>query len=283
MNTQLFLFILMPIMAWFPLLASQENTPENTSKKPQEKAMVIVITSYNNKEWYQRNLDSAFNQKYGNYRILFVDDASPDGTGTLVKDYIQAKGQEKLVELRLNPVRVGALANLYSAIHSCKKNEIVVSLDGDDWLAHENVLSYLNNVYADPNVWLTYGQFVIYPNNAPGFASAVPEKVVHERSFRDNPGGITHLRTFYAGLFQEIKKEDLLYEGNFYPMAWDVAMLMPMCEMAGNRIKFIPDVLYVYNLSNPINDEKVNRALQMKLDSMIRKKEKYAFLDSPPF
>jgi hypothetical protein len=43
-----------------------------------------------------------------------------------------------------NPVRVGALENLYRCIHTCDDQEIVILLDGDDWLAHPRVLQTLN-------------------------------------------------------------------------------------------------------------------------------------------
>jgi hypothetical protein len=53
-----------------------------------------------------------------------------------------------------NPVRVGALENLYRCIHTCDDQEIVILLDGDDWLAHPRVLQTLNAVYADPHYGL---------------------------------------------------------------------------------------------------------------------------------
>ncbi len=48
-----------------------------------EKPFVFIIASYNNSEWYKNNLDSVFAQDYENYRIIYIDDASPDGTGHL--------------------------------------------------------------------------------------------------------------------------------------------------------------------------------------------------------
>lgn len=240
-----------------------------------EKPMVIVIPSYNNKEWYQRNLDSVMTQNYDNYRVIYVDDASSDGTGKLVREYIRVNDAEHYVTLIENTNRVGALANLYKMISSCDKNEIIVTVDGDDWLINRDVLKYLNKVYSDPNVWMTYGQFIAYPSNSVGFASQVPQEVIEQNAFRSHGGSVTHLRTFYAGLFHKIKKEDLIYEGKFYPMAWDTAILVPMLEMSGKRSKYIPQALYVYNWSNPINDEKVDRGLQKRLDDQIRSKEKY--------
>lgn len=248
---------------------------QGPTTKNGEKPIVIVIPSYNNKTWYKKNLDSALTQNYGNYRIIYTDDVSSDGTGALVKEYIKEKNAEKKVTLIQNKERVGALANLYAMITGLSKNEIVVSMDGDDWFPDREVLSHINKVYADPNVWMTYGQFITYPANTLGFAAQFPQDVINNNTFRSNGGYVTHLRTFYAGLFQKIKKEDLFYEGKFYPVAWDTAILMPMLEMSGNHSKFIPKVLYVYNWSNPLNDDKIHRALQLKLDHQIRAKKKY--------
>ena len=63
----------------------------------------------------------------------------------------------------------------------------------------------------------------------------------------------SHLRTFYAGLFQLIRLEDLLYNGQLLPKCVDVATMFAMIEMAGSHIKFIPEVLYIYNDNNPIS------------------------------
>jgi glycosyltransferase involved in cell wall biosynthesis len=246
----------------------------------QEKPMAIVITSYNNKDWYQKNLDSVFSQNYHNYRVIYLDDVSPDGTGDLVKEYVRQKGQENRFTLIKNKERVGSLANHYRGIWLCDKDEIVVDLDGDDWFPHNDVLPYLNKVYADPDVWVTYGQFVRYPDNTIGFAHQIPEKIIENNAFRSHGGAFTHLRTFYAGLFQKIKTEDFMYKGKFATHAVDMGYVLPICEMAGKHIKFIPDVLYVYNRSNPINEDKVNARLQKETDEFMRSKEKYQPLKS---
>ena len=122
-----------------------------------ERRIVIVIASYNNKQWYKRNLDSIFAQEYENYLVIYTDDCSPDGTYELVKSYIKEKGQEHRVILIHNTERRRALANIYTIVHSCKNTDIIAILDGDDWFAHNLVLARVNQEYKDPNVWLTYG------------------------------------------------------------------------------------------------------------------------------
>lgn len=240
-----------------------------------ERPIVVVIPSYNNKDWYKKNLDSVLSQVYSNFRVIYTDDHSDDGTASLVKEYLLEHDKVKRVTFIENPERIGALGNMYQMVSSCNKNDIIVSVSGDDWLYDPHVLHYINRVYSDPNVWMTYGQFLAYPLNAKGFASQVPQEVIDQNSFRTNGGHVTHLKTFYAGLFQKVKHEDLLYQGKYYQMAGETAYLLPMLEMAGNHSKFTPRLLYVYNMNNPISDEKVDRSFQQQLDMDIRSKEKY--------
>ena len=113
---------------------------------PNEKPMVVVVPSYNNIRWCKKNLRSILNQNYGNYRVIYIDDASVDGTSEAVKKIVRARHAEPLVQLIVNKERLGALANLYHAIYSCKDDEIIVTVDGDDWLKHNDVLKNLNTV-----------------------------------------------------------------------------------------------------------------------------------------
>lgn len=241
-----------------------------------ERAIVIVTASYNNRKWYKQNLDSIFSQHYSNYRVIYVDDCSPDNTGDLVEQYIEEKGQQHRVTLIKNKERRRALANLYYAITSCADNEIVALVDGDDFLAHKNVLATLNKTYANNDIWLAYSQFKMVPSESIGWGQAYPEEIIQRNEFRQYGHTPTHLRTFYAGLFKKINREDLMQDGDFFRMTYDMAMMLPMVEMARNgHYAFIPDVLYLYNEMNAISDHVVDKDLQRSLDLMIRSKKRY--------
>jgi len=246
-----------------------------------EKKIVILIPSYNNSRWYKENLDSIFSQNYTNYRIVYVDDCSPDGTGKKVEAYIEKCGKKSMVTLVKNKDRALALANIYHAIHNhCKDNEIVVMCDGDDFLAHKNVLKHINYIYSVHDVWLTHGNYMRLSNFKKRTATKpFEELVVKKNAFRSSSKGAQHLRTFYAWLFKKIDKNDLMYEGKFFSMTYDVAMFMPMLEMCGFRYYCITDALYIYNDINPINDHKRDKKLQQRLDRLIRNKEHYPLLD----
>lgn len=240
-----------------------------------EKHFVIVTASYNNKNWYKRNLDSVLEQRYNNFHLIYVDDHSPDETGELVQEYVKLKKAEDKITLIINDERTGATANIYHAIHMCNKDSIIIILDGDDWLAHNDVLNHLNAIYQDPNVWLTYGQFQWFPQSIPGFASALGNWVHEQNNIRHHGWVTTHLRSFYAGLYHNIKKEDLCHNGKFFEMTGDLAIMYPMVEMAGYHCKFVDEILYIYNAANSLNDHKVDVSKQTFFANLLKNQTPY--------
>ena len=250
----------------------------------EEKPFVLIVPSYNNSSFIEHNLRSIFTQNYQNYRIIYIDDHSSDDTYAKAKKLIQELGQETRVLLIHNEQNQGALANIYNAIHSCKDHEIIVLIDGDDFLAHENVLKILNDAYQDADVWMTYGNFLDYPSyrQFPVSCKPLPETVIKKNSFRKHEWISSHLRTFYASLFKKIALEDLVYRGHFYPMGWDLAFMLPLLEMSGSHTKFISDILYLYNRQNPISDHRVNFPFQQECAMSVRSRKTYSNLEQLP-
>lgn len=244
-----------------------------------EKPIVILTTSYNNHQWVERNVGSILQQDYDNYRVVYIDDASIDGTADIVERVIKEHPRKIEFNLIRNHERQGALANIYNGIHHhCLDEEIVVSLDGDDWFYDSQVLKKIDAVYSSSEIWLTHGTMIEYPNNGMGWSIPIPKDIVEANAFRKYRCP-SHLRTFYAWLFKKIKIQDLQYQGQFFKMTWDQAIMFPMCEMAGERHYFFKDITYVYNMANPINDNKVDPQLQNDLEAFIRAMPPYEYLE----
>jgi glycosyltransferase involved in cell wall biosynthesis len=229
----------------------------------------VIVPSYNNERWVKKNLNSIFSQDYPYFRVIYINDASKDRTGELVQQYIKKHNLQHKCTYIENKTNQGALYNLYYAIHSCHDKEVVVTVDGDDWLAHSQVLTRVSQEYQDSNVWMTYGNFVTNQRNVSCCDYYNPE-IIQKNTFRTDRWKASHLRTFYAQLFKLIQYRDLQYQGRFFKVAWDLAMMFPMLEMAQERHRFIPDVLYVYNVENILNDFKVYPKEQLDMDTYIR-------------
>ena len=267
-------------------VASVYSAPE---QQPIE--FVIVVPSYNNEQYARRNLDSLIGQKTTHpYSIICIDDCSTDKTGTLMDEYAQEHAlPTTFLKIIHNKERKGALANIYNTIHDhCKDHQIVVPVDGDDALAHDSVLARLEKEYADPNLSMTYGQFIFYPSTRWGTTYEIPRSALIEKKVRTLTYVAQHLRTFKAKLFKKIHLDDLTLDGAFYTMNADMATMIPMLEMcasrderAPNHSKFIPDIMYIYNYENPISDHRIDRSLQLALEKVIRARTPYEPLETP--
>ena len=86
----------------------------------------------------------------------------------------------------------------------------------------------------------------------------------------------SHLRTFRHDLWLSVNPNDLLNKkGQYFSVAWDLAIMFPMLEMAGSRQDFLKELLYVYNDQNPICDHKIRRREQLLAAKEIRRKKRY--------
>jgi glycosyltransferase involved in cell wall biosynthesis len=242
---------------------------------------VIVSPSYNNEAVCQASLLSIVNQTYPHWSLVYIDDSSKDNTKMLVESFILSRGISHKCSLISNKKRLGAMANLHEVINKLPKDVVIVNLDGDDRLAHNDVLKRLAEVYQDPNVWVTYGSYQEEPAGIASVSAPFPQEVLDKASFRDHPWISSHLKTYYAKLFQKIKKKDFMDGGKFYSVASDLAFMFPILEMASKgHIRFIPEVLYIYNRGNPLNDEKNHLKEVRRLDKKIRNKKRYESLNS---
>jgi glycosyltransferase involved in cell wall biosynthesis len=267
--------------------APKQNSPEHP--------IVVVVCSYNNEQWTENTLNSIFTQEYNNFRVIIVDDCSTDNNAEVIQKYIDDHNLAERITFVRNTQRHRKLFNLYRALYDCDDEEIVVMVDGDDSLANPQVLSYINNVYKDENVWFTYGQYRNVPasqalqwgHKEMGYCRPIPKHIQRKQAYRYYSFVYMHPRSFRGWLFKLVKLEDLIadkiegFEGDFYPASNDVAMYFPMVEMAHTHIKFIPDVLYIRNLYSEIVGFKVDRRIQTASAREIRKKHCYPVLFQP--
>ena len=143
---------------------------------------VLFVTARNQGAHIEKTLRSIFMQNYDNFRLVYIDDASTDGSFALVRDLVYEWGYLERVTLLQNDAPLGDLANLARAVSNSLDDEIIVPIGAEGYLAHEWVLQRLNQYYADPELWLTIGAARDYPRFSPADIS---------------------FKTFYARLLKE--------------------------------------------------------------------------------
>jgi glycosyltransferase involved in cell wall biosynthesis len=256
------------------------TTCTHTLSSLPEKHIVVIIPSYNNSAWYRHTLTSLTRQKYKNFHVYYIDDCSTDGTGVYVKRYLK-RHHITYITLIQNTTRRGSLANIWHVIQQCSPDDIVIHLDGDDWLAHNHVLKTINTMYQTHNVWLTYGQFKNWPTQKIGWCKPTPLDVIQHNTFREFGFWYAQPRTHYAWLAQKINPKDLIdpHTHTFYSVAGDVALMFPMIEMAGTHSMCSNDILYYRNVQTPLNDFKLYPQEQIAITTHLQQQKKYLPLE----
>lgn len=243
---------------------------------------ISVITPVYNAENYIKNcIASVAQQDYHNYMMHIIDDCSTDNTVQVAQEYIDSLPEEIRYNFRLhrNKENLGAVWNQVNTIKEQCGDDIVMLLDGDDWLINDPTLFHkYNNLYND-GAEFTYGSCWSLVDNIPLIAQEYPPEVKANKTYRDYKFNwnmpYTHLRTFKSYLMHSYLHVKGNYafrdaDGNWLKAGGDTAVFYSMIEMADpDKVICIPEIMYNYNDMNPLNDYKVNAEEQNKNAALV--------------
>jgi hypothetical protein len=254
-------------------IAPRVPTPSLGIKKHQ---YLFIIPVFNSDPWIEKTLGSIYGQNNANWRCYIGDDLSTDSTYACAEKFIK---EDKRFRLFKNKTKKYALKNIEDLIKEARPDdeEVIVILDGDDWLSNKYVLDTLDKYY-DDEALVTFGSFIEYPTGKIGSeSSSYPDVIVGENNFRKDVWRASHLKTLKHRVWKDIKPEDFLDNDNeHYKSSYDQAIMLPALELTANRSRFIKEVLCVYNVGNPNAVNKKNQHQQHENMLEIRNKAKYS-------
>ena len=206
----------------------------------------------------------------GNFRCVVIDDASTDGTFASIADAVGTTTLDTRFFVQERGERKFSLHNIVSAIRARgQPGDVVIILDGDDQLAPD-ALQHLDSAYRR-GAWLTYGNFTC-TSGKPSWMPPYPQKVLRTSAVRQYPWRVSHPKTFKIELFNHLTDEDFTNEGKWFETAGDVALMIPMLEMAAERAVYIAEPIYVWNDQNPESDHRVDPDGQVRVRNLILSK-----------
>lgn len=241
----------------------------------------ILTTLYNAKDYLPKCLASIRSQRHADFHCLILDDLSTDGSAELAEKLIRGDWRFQLVR---NEKKRWQPGNYQFAMQDIgvDDEDIVLTVDGDDWLPDDGVFDRVLEAYADPEVWITWGSFIHLRDGREqhGLSHAVDD-VTKQRTATWHT---SHLRTWKAFLWRAIHDADLRSPtGAYWETAGDLSFMYPMLEMATNaHARYLPDYNYVYNHDNPLCDTTCCGGLQQKYAALIRRMPPYPPLEREP-
>ncbi len=220
--------------------------------------MINILTCVWNAEQYiGKCIDSVKQQKNQNFHMFIIDDVSSDNSISIIKDKINNISNITLIKNTEKKYKLKNFDNLISDENLIQTDDIILELDGDDWLANDDVIDTIYETYNNSKILISNSKFV-YCDGRIGFSNSV---IIS--NIRQSPFIFSHLRSWKASLWRSIDKKYFIdpRTNDYFKITADMAYSYPMLEMAGqDRYKHIPKILLVYNDISPFNDHKSGSA-----------------------
>lgn len=254
-----------------------KETTIQYSSYGKERRIVVISPFYNAENYLENHVRSVAAQDYDNYIHILIDDNSTDNSVKVVENVMSEMSEDirSRTFLQRNKHNMGAIQNQIDAINNyVKYDDIVMLLDGDDWLVPNNTIFHYYNSLYNKGYDFSYGSMWSLADNIPLVAQDYPSKVKYEGSYRQHKfnWGIpyTHLRTFSGrialDLDEDVFKDD---NGNWIMAGADNPLFYETIERSYNPVA-VKEIVAVYNDKNPLNDYKVRTEEQNRNANMVR-------------
>ncbi len=221
-------------------------------------------------------LESIQNQTFTSFEVVLYIDQCTDNTFEKAKSFVENDLRFRIINGNQRKYAALARWDILQGLNYANQKDIVIFLDGDDWLYDSNSLQKLVAFYNEHEVVVTHGNYITDSGKICDWSSDYPIEVKEINEYRLFPWIATALRSFKYGLFPYLDKSCILdTDGNPFKSATDFALFLPILELSGTHSKYISDTLYVYNERD--NDTmKSSRILsQLQNELMIRNKDPY--------
>jgi glycosyltransferase involved in cell wall biosynthesis len=241
----------------------------------------VIVNCGPCEEWIGHCLSSLRSQSYRNWQAFVSVDPCGDRT---YQRAIEGAVHDPRIHITRNERRHFAMRNLVDGVARSKAapEDVIVVLDGDDWLMHDDALLLIARAHASQDCWMSYGSWLSNDPDTPGCWPRYPDEITN---FRTHRWLATAIRTWKKWLWDLIDPNDFLdRRGEYLRVVEDLASMFPMMEMSTvRRIRHIPDPLMLYNRTNP------NCTMQVMSDEMeenalwLRSRPRYRAVDAPAF
>ena len=228
-----------------------------------QRRIVVISPFWNAGSYVEKNIKSVAAQDYENYVHVLINDNSDDDSKIIAENAIKEVDTHKHI-LGDNKANMGAIFNQLSAVKEhVDDDDIVMFLDGDDWLINNStIFHYYNDLY-DQGYEFTYGSMWSVVDSIPLIAQEYPSSVKEARTYRQHHFNwkipYTHLRTVLGKHVKELdlskfKDEDGMWmkSGADNPLFYETIEKVEPSKIFCNR-----EIVCNYNDANPLNDYKI--------------------------
>jgi glycosyltransferase involved in cell wall biosynthesis len=122
-----------------------------------EPLVSIIVPNYNHEGFLRRRLDSIYNQTYRNFEVVLLDDASSDGSLSILTEYRDL--HPEITRLVINEENSGGVFHQWEKGFAVASGDLIWIAESDDFCTQEFLRS-LVGYFSDEAVVLAYARTV---------------------------------------------------------------------------------------------------------------------------
>lgn len=222
----------------------------------------IIIPVYNAEAYIHKCVESILNQSYKSFEIILINDGSTDNSGSICDEYAK-KDNRIIVQHKVN----GGVSSARNKGIDMASGEYILFVDSDDWIepnALEILLTHINMNNSDVIIFSLVTDLFSNDKLIKSYTKGFYKK--HEISVQELRSNFLYylnssgLHPSWMYLFKgNIITNERLYFNNNLVLYEDFDFNLRYLKYC-NKISFIPEVLYHYNVNASINQlEKRNK------------------------
>jgi glycosyltransferase involved in cell wall biosynthesis len=253
----------------------------------EQKKINIIVPFYNCEKYIELCLNSILTQKYNNYHVYVINDASTDNSDYIVKNAI--KDNDRVTYI-VNEYNKTALENIIFILNNyLEEDAIYCIVDGDDFLLSNKVNQHISDIFnfgiGGENKIISDEELKSYPKSirqtnkvlfSYGSASWSNGNKCFSRPYskdqfdmiKKQQFQVSHLRCFLGIVWKEMISQcpDLSFakddKKRFYLSGYDTILCIPMLQICGYEHTFHNSKPIYYYRLHENNDHVKDQSLQ---------------------
>ncbi len=234
----------------------------------------VIIPVYKVEKYISSCIDSVLAQDNGNFRIIAVDDGTPDRSGEICDAYAEKDERITVIHKENGGLASARAAGIAVSLKEADSDDFVIFLDSDDTLSH-NTLSTIDRTVSENDCDLViYSMRRVFDEKYEGLVKPYPKSYVgaitdkgelYRTVFTDSQYNSMCRKAMSARLLRKAEVEKIHHIG----LVEDLLQSIPLYRYCEKAV-FIPDPLYNYTY-NPCSMTHTVCCENYSINSSVRK------------
>lgn len=207
----------------------------------------ILIPIYKVEKYIRRCAESIFRQTYLDLEIIFVDDASPDNSLSILKDTIQSFPSRSNQIRIITNVRNKGLSYVRNISIKAATGEYVFFVDSDDYI-EPNTIALMTDNIGKTNADIIIGNYIVHEHKG-------SKKIRHEK-FKNKRDAVLNILSLKSPhhVFNILIRRTLFFNHHIQALEGvnygEDHQIMTQAVYYAKKISFLNDFTYHYDCTN---------------------------------